>query len=236
MNEFKGKVVLVTGAGKGLGRAVARAFAAKGARVAANDITPVNLKETLALINDADRQIGAGSARDYVYDIANRMHVRSLVSQILADWGRIDILVNHAQVDPQAPLMEMDEWGWRRAIDVNLSGPFFTMQAVGRVMRDAGGGVIINLINNRLSTQAAPGSSAYVASNSGLVGLTRVASREFDGYQIRIHGLILGDTDLMLTRGGDLALVLMKDAELTPESITQEVLRLCLEESNSEGG
>lgn len=236
MHEFKGKVVLVTAAGKGLGRAVARAFAAKGARVAANDITPVNLKETLALINDADRKIGAGSARDYVYDIANRMHVRSLVSQILDDWGRIDILVNHVQVDPQTPLMEMDEWGWRRTLDVNLSGPFFTMQTVGRVMRDAGGGVIINLINNRLSTQAAPGRSAYVASNSGLVGLTRVAAREFDGYKIRVHGLILGDTDLIPARGDDPALVLLKDDGLTPESITQEILRLCFDESNSEGG
>jgi NAD(P)-dependent dehydrogenase (short-subunit alcohol dehydrogenase family) len=139
-NEFQDKVVLVTGAGRGIGRAIAETFAAQGAVVAANDLSPVNLDETLRRI-----QSSGGRSRDYVFDVAKKMPVQGLVQSVLEDWGRIDILVNNAGVEPHAPLLTLDEWDWQRTLDVNLSGPFYTMQAAGRVMREAGGGAIVNI-------------------------------------------------------------------------------------------
>ena len=113
MAHLEGKVVLVTGAGRGVGRVVAQGFARRGAIVAANDITPVNLDGTIA-----DIQAEGGRARDYIYDVAKSMPVRALVNQVVVDWGRIDVLVNCARVEPHAPVLGMDEWDWQRTLDV----------------------------------------------------------------------------------------------------------------------
>ena len=180
--EFSGKVVLVTGAGRGAGRSIAQAFAAHGAIVAANDLTPINLDETIALIHTAGGQVKA-----YIYDVAKRMPVQALVEEVLDDWDRIDILVNCANVVPHAALLDMDEWDWQRTLDVNLSGPFYTMQQVGRAMREQGGGVIINLGAGQQEITNASDRAAYAASKSGLVGLTQAATQEFVKYNIRVN-------------------------------------------------
>ncbi len=93
---FEGKVVLVTGAGKGLGREISLAFAREGALVAANDLTPINLDTTVELIRSQ-----GGQVRDYVFDIAKKMPAQALVQQVLDDWQRVDVLINHASVAPQ---------------------------------------------------------------------------------------------------------------------------------------
>jgi 3-oxoacyl-[acyl-carrier protein] reductase len=103
MSDFKNKVVLVCGAGRGTGRRVAEAFAAQGARVAANDVSPVNLDETIAHILSA-----GGHAKAYVEDISKKMPVQTLLNDVLDDFGRIDILVNCAEVEPQKSILEME--------------------------------------------------------------------------------------------------------------------------------
>ena len=179
--EYQDKVMLITGAGRGGGRQIAEAFAAQGVRLALNDISPQNV-ETLA---DELRQRGC-QVRTYVSDVAKKVAVQALINQVDEDFGRLDILINHASVEPHIPLLEMDEWDWHRTLDVNLTGVFLTMQSAGRVMRGRGGGVIINLASLSGGTVVLD-RTAYAASIFGLVGLTRQAARELFTFGIRVH-------------------------------------------------
>jgi NAD(P)-dependent dehydrogenase (short-subunit alcohol dehydrogenase family) len=188
LSEFQNKVVLVTGAGRGTGRAIAAGFAAQGAIVAANDLTPINLDETVEQITH-----NGGRARDYVFDVAKKMPVQAMIEQIRADWGGLDILINNAGVEPRATLLKMDEWDWRRTIDVNLTGAFFTMQSAGRVMREQGhGGAIVNIASSGVRAHNLKDHSAYLASKTGLIGLTREAARELADYHIRVNAVCQG--------------------------------------------
>jgi len=187
MSEFDGKVVLLTGAGGPIGRAIALAFAAQGAILALNDITPLNLDVTLASIQDA-----GGRARDYIFDIAKKMPVQGMVNQVLDHWGRIDFLVNCAYVEPKASFLDLDEWDWHRTLDVNLGGPFLAMQVVGRVMREQDGGAIVNVVYALGGDPRTKGRVASIASMSGLVGLTRVAANELGAYDIRVNAVCPG--------------------------------------------
>jgi len=183
------RVVLITGAGKGAGRALALAFAARGYSVAANDITPINLDDTLEAIATT-----GGQAQGYVADVAKKMPLQATIEQVLADWGRLDILITNARVVPQATILEMDEWALRRTIEVNLTAKFLALQSAGRVMREAGGGAIVLLVGPH-----DPGDrpqAAYQASNAALDTLALAAAREFWPYRVRVHALHTQDKTL----------------------------------------
>lgn len=188
--EFSGKIVLVTGAGRGVGRMIANTFADQGAWIACNDLLPTNLDQTVDEIRDR-----GGVAIDFVYDVARRLPVRAMVDEILTTWGRIDILVNSASVKPKAKLLEMDEWDWQRTIDVNLSAPFHTTQIVGRIMQEQSGGTIINLAVSPEPTHNLEGRAGYYASKTGLLGLTRAAAFELAPFHIRINAIWCGVTE-----------------------------------------
>ena len=179
--EFADKVVLITGAGKGTGAALAESFAARGARVALNDISPINVDEVAARITSS-----GGQARTYLHDVAKKVGVQALVKQVEDDWGRVDILIQHAAVEPHTPLLNLDEWDWHRTLDVNLTGAFLVLQSLGRVMRAQGGGVIVNLLG---SSEVA---GAYAASMDGLRGLSEAAARELAPFGIQVHAVELG--------------------------------------------
>lgn len=179
MAAFKGKVVLITGAGKGTGRSVAEAFAAQGAAVAANDVSPVNLNETVAHILAA-----GGKVKAYVDDIAKKMPIQALLNSVLDDFGRMDILVNCAEVEPQKTVLEMDDWDWQRTMDVNLSGPFLLTQSVGRIMKEKGGGVIVH-VGERAKGQELR--IAYFTSKAGLAALSALAAYELSEFGIRVY-------------------------------------------------
>jgi len=200
ISNFKDKVVLITGAGKGSGRLLAEAFAARGAFVAANDISPVNVDEAIAGIVSR-----GGKAKSYIEDVAKKIAVQTLVKQIEDDLGRIDILVNHAAVKPHVPILDMDEWDWHRVMDVNLTGAFLMMQSVGRVMRAQGGGVIINLITGA-DEKSDKEAGAYQASMAGLLSLTRSAARELNLHGIRVNGLVDVHQDKIIDAVFDLCL------------------------------
>lgn len=189
MIDLKNKVVLITGAGKGCGRVLAKAFAERGAWVAANDISPINVE---AVVNDILKN--GGRAKAYIEDVAKKLGAQLIIKQVEDDFGQIDILINHAAVEPHVPLLNMDEWDWHRVLDVNLTGAFLMTQSVGRVMRAGGRGVIINLIT---ATRAEAGNdAAFVASMSGLNGFTLQAARELSPYGIRVHAVESGGNDI----------------------------------------
>ena len=179
MGNFENKVILVTGAGKGTGRSVAEAFAGQGALIAANDISPVNLDETVAHIVAAGGQVKA-----YVEDIAKKMPVQTLLNAVLDDFGRIDMLVNCAEVEPQKSVLEMDDWDWQRTLDVNLSGAFLLTQSAGRIMKEKGGGVIVHVGERPKGTEKR---AAYFTSKAGLAALTALASYELSEIGIRVY-------------------------------------------------
>ncbi|HSQ40310.1 MAG TPA: SDR family NAD(P)-dependent oxidoreductase [Anaerolineales bacterium] len=179
--EFQDKVVLITGAGRGTGHQMAEAFAAQGARLAINDVTPQNVESLAVKL----RQRGY-NAKVYVDDIAKKVAVQALINQVEDDFGRIDVLINHASVEPHTPLLDMDEWDWHRTLDVNLTGAFLAMQSVGRIMRERGGGVIVNMASLSGGTVSLD-RVAYVASLFGIVGLTLQAARELFSNNIRVH-------------------------------------------------
>ena len=184
MDQLKEKVVLITGAGRGSGRILAQAFAEHGSLVAANDISPINVEEVV-------NQIGAkgGRAKAYIEDVAKKVGVQNIINQVEDDFGPIDILINHAAVEPHVSLLDMDEWDWHRVLDVNLTAAFLMIQSVGRVMRaqNSSSGVIINLITG--STQDKNAEAAFIASMNGLDGLTRQAAREFAQYGIKVYSV-----------------------------------------------
>jgi NAD(P)-dependent dehydrogenase (short-subunit alcohol dehydrogenase family) len=182
VGDFDHQVALVTGAGRGLGRLVAEAMAARGAAIAANDITPVNLDLTLEHI-----RASGGQAKDYIFDVGKLMPVQTMVDQVLADWGRIDVLVSNARVQPRAALLEMDEWDWNRTLEVNLSGAFLILQQVAQVMRRQGGGSMVIVAPLGIADQ--PGNAAFLASQAALVALARQAAFELAPYNIRVNAV-----------------------------------------------
>src|SRR5271157_1183800 len=206
---FKDQVVLITGAGRGNGRLLAEAFAANGACVAANDISPVNLDP---LVAQSDGRIKA-----YVEDVAKKVGAQAVVKQAEDDLGKIDILINHAAVEPRVPLLDMDEWDWHRVLDVNLTGAFLMMQSVGRVMKEKGLGVIVNLI--MASPLEAQKEAAYLASMNGLIALTLSVAEELLPFGIRVHAV-----------GTGLEKFERADADV-PRNVVEAVLYLCSNES-----
>jgi NAD(P)-dependent dehydrogenase (short-subunit alcohol dehydrogenase family) len=213
--NFQDKVVLITGAGRGYGRAVAKAFAAQGAYVALNDISPLNLDTLIAEI-----EAEGGRAKAFLRDIAKKVPVQGLVMQVEDEYGKIDCLINYSAVEPKKPLLEIDEWDWQRTLLVNLSAPFLMTQSVGRVMKKQGGGVIVNLVP-LAGRETEANRAAYVAGMMGLIGFTRQAARELGAHRVRVHAVCTGVPEMHRAEKG------------YPSDFTQAVLYLCREENSA---
>ncbi len=176
--DLRGKVALLSGAGRPLGRILAEAFARAGAGLALHDLLPGHLDDTCRVA----AELGA-PCRAYIGDTGKGLPARQLVSDVLADWGRLDVLVNCLHARPSAGLLELDEWDWTRTLELNLSGPFLLTQAAAAQMRAQGGGVILNVLG---STPARP-SAALDASQMGLAGFSRAVAAELLTYNILIY-------------------------------------------------
>lgn len=228
--DFQDKVALITGAGRGIGKALALAFAQAGARVAVNDVNPTGCETTAQAINAQ-----GGAAAAWSADVANKMAVQSMLIDIEDRWGRIDILVNNAGVEPHKSILQMDEWDWNRTIDVNLKGAFICSQSVGRMMSQQGGGVIVNIASIAGRAAGLRDRSAYVASKTGLIGFTKECARELAAHHIRVNavcpGVIITDMTAHLRQNEAQMQKWLEDIPLgrlgEPEDVTGLVLFLC---------
>ena len=189
--ELAGKNALITGAGAGSGRAIAVALAQSGAALAVSDLN-VERAEAVA---ESIISLGARSIALQA-DISNRFQVANMIEQTRDAFGNIDILVNAAGIFKAEPMLAIDEWEWRRQIEVsNTVGTFFCMQLVGRVMADDGGGTIVNLASTAGIGETLGSGIAYVASKSSIVAMTRQAARELAPYGIRVNAIAAGNIE-----------------------------------------
>ncbi|MHB8925653.1 MAG: GolD/DthD family dehydrogenase [Coriobacteriia bacterium] len=174
------KVAVVTGGASGIGLAIAQAYHDKGAKVVLVDLHLDAAQEKAATI-------GAGVAA-YACDVSDPESVASAVAAIVADHGRIDILVNSAGIVALAPAEDLEVKAWNMTIAVNLSGTFFMSQAVGRVMLEAGYGKIINLASQAGSV-ALDQHVAYCASKFAVIGVTKCLASEWAGRGVTVNCL-----------------------------------------------
>jgi 3-oxoacyl-[acyl-carrier protein] reductase len=183
MESLQGKVALVTGAGKGIGRAVALALAAEGVQVGLLARTESDLQEVAAEIIAA-----GGNVATVVADVADRTAVNVAVAKIHQELGPIDILINNAGIGSFAKFLEMEPEKWEQIIQVNLFGTYYVTRAVLPDMMQRQTGDIIN-ISSTSGLRAAAGSSAYSASKFAVMGLTEALMQEVRKHNIRVSAL-----------------------------------------------
>ncbi|MBA3736290.1 MAG: glucose 1-dehydrogenase [Actinobacteria bacterium] len=187
LGDLDGKVALVTGAGSGIGYAIAERFAREGAAVAINYLDRGDEAQALA----RDLAAAGGKATALEADVSDAVAVTSLVAKIVERFGRLDVLVNNAGIEKSQPLLEIDESSWDRTLAVNLKGPFLCLQTVARQMKESGGGSIVN-ISSIHEDFPFPGYTPYAAAKGGLRMLMRNAALELAPLGIRVNNIAPG--------------------------------------------
>ncbi|MFD5554871.1 SDR family NAD(P)-dependent oxidoreductase [Streptomyces sp. NPDC127068] len=202
MNRFPGKTVLVTGAGSGIGRAVALAFAAEGASVVVAGRTAAPLDETVALIEAA-----GGTAAAVTVDVTDSDRLRNLVRESVARFGSLDVAVNNAGIlRGTVPVAEVSEEDWDAVLRTNVTGVWLAMKHEIAHMRENGGGTIVNVSSNLGAHQRIPNAAAYLTSKAAVSALTRAAALDHIHQGVRIVAVSPGAVDApMSLRPGETA-------------------------------
>ncbi|MFF4988849.1 SDR family NAD(P)-dependent oxidoreductase [Streptosporangium saharense] len=192
--RFRDKVVLVTGGGSGIGRAVALGFAREGAQVVVSGRGREALDQTVKLA-EAD----GGRVTALTSDVSDSASVAALVGQIVERYGRLDIAINNAGVLATGNVADQPEEDFARVVDVNLTGVFLAMKHEIPAMIAGGGGVIVNFSSQIGAHKRLPGFGAYAASKAGVTALTRTAAREYIDQGVRINALSPGSHDTAMS-------------------------------------
>jgi 3-oxoacyl-[acyl-carrier protein] reductase len=197
-SPLAGRIALVTGASRGIGRAIAEALAAVGARVVVNYASsPDAAGAVVASIED-----GGGQAWSHRADVAEEAEVEAMVKTVLEREGRLDVLVNNAGITRDGLLMRMKTEDWRSVIDLNLTGVFLCTRAVSRTMLKARAGRIIN-ITSVVGLMGNAGQTNYSAAKAGVIGFTRSAAAEFAGRGVTVNAVAPGFIATDMTSGLD---------------------------------
>jgi len=234
------KVVLVTGAASGIGRAAARALAREGAHVMLSDRDAAEGKRTAAEIRSE-----GGEAFFREADVTDEAQVEALVQESLRSFGRLDAALNNAGITGAlGPVQEVSLEDWRRTLETNLTGIFLCMKHELRVMQKAGRGSIVNT-SSGAGVLATPGLSAYASSKDGVLGLTKTAALENARTGVRVNAILPGSIDTPMLRS---AMALDPSVEQmirasqpggrlgTAEEVAEAVVWLCSDRSGFVSG
>lgn len=217
--SVKDRVTIITGAGRGTGRATALLFARKGALVALFSRSPDPLNEVAAEIEREGHRV-----LKIAGDVSREEDVKALFQRVMETYGRVDILINCAAVVAVRPFLEMDSATWDRVIGVNLRGTFLCCLEAFRIMAEHHSGVIINLssLSGVKGVEKFPGMSAYNVSKAGVAGLTEILAVEGKPYNIRVCAVSPGAVDTEMLRQAAPHL----KAGMTPEDMAEILLFL----------
>lgn len=191
-DDLKGKVVIVTGSGRGIGRGIAETFADNGANVVITDIDEETCKKTAEEISTKGVETLA-----VVSDVTNREQIDNLVEKTLEKWGKIDVLVNNAGITMDTLFLRMKPEQWQKVVDINLTGVYNCTQAVIKPMSKAKSGVIVNI--SSIARHGNVGQANYSATKAGVVGFTGAIAREFAARGIRANAVAPGFIETPMT-------------------------------------
>jgi len=195
MKQLENQIAVVTGAGRGIGRAIALRFAAEGAEVVCVSRTAENSEKVAAEVRALGRKAWA-----HAVDVADGASVHAAAEKILAECGRVDVLVNNAGVTRDGLVMRMSEADWDAVLDTNLKGAFLVTKAFSRAMLKQRSGRIIN-ITSVIGLIGNAGQCNYAASKAGLIGFTQSCARELASRSITVNAVAPGFIETDMTAG-----------------------------------
>ncbi len=205
MGQFDGKKVLITGAARGIGQAIAVKMAGEGADLALCDLQKEWLEETAAKAKELGAEVDC-----YSVDVSNAEAVQSTVAEIAKTCGRIDVLVNNAGITKDTFIARMTEADWDAVINVNLKGTFLFTKAVGKFMMKQRGGTMVN-VASIIGLIGNAGQCNYAASKAGVIALTKSTAKELASRNVRVNAVAPGFINTKMT-------------EVLPEDVKEKML------------